>query len=172
MDVLAHALKTLHQMVLLACFLLAGCGWQLRDAQVVPENVGKIFLTSQQPNELLLNELTLALKLYGVESVRRDDQPDYSVVINDYRRIRRTSTLNSNARVAEYQLTEELDFVILDTNGRSLIGTSTATVERVYEFVENDVMASSQEERAIRKDMRIDIIRQIIDRLRVLPPVD
>jgi len=46
---------------------------------------------------------------------------------------------------------------------------STASVERVYEFIERDVLASSEEERTVRSDMRIEIVRQIINRLRVLP---
>ncbi|MDE0840558.1 MAG: LPS assembly lipoprotein LptE [Porticoccaceae bacterium] len=149
--------------------ILAACGWQLRDAQVVPENVGKIHLLSQQPNEQLLAELSLALKVYGVDVVNRNAQPDYSVVITDYRRVRRTSSMNSGARVAEYQLNEEVDFIILNSAGDSLSESATAAVERVYEFTESDVLASSDEERTVRSDMRIEIVRQVINRLRVLP---
>ena len=122
--------------------MLGACGWQLRDAQVVPGNVGKIHLLAQ---------------------------PDYSVVITDYRRVRSTSSMNSGARVAEYQLNEEVDFIILDRDSNPLMAPSTASVERVYEFIERDVLASSEEERTVRSDMRIEIVRQIINRLRVLP---
>ena len=149
--------------------MLGACGWQLRDAQVVPGNVGKIHLLSQQPNEQLLAELSLALKVYGIDAVSRDAQPDYSVVITDYRRVRSTSSMNSGARVAEYQLNEEVDFIILDREDNLLLTPSTASVERVYEFIERDVLASSEEERTVRSDMRIEIVRQIINRLRVLP---
>ena len=42
-------------------------------------------------------------------------------------------------------------------------------MERVYEFSEDDILASDNEEQFIRNGMREDIARQILNRLRVLP---
>ena len=56
-----------------------------------------------------------------------------------------------------------------EASARAVGESATAAVERVYEFTESDVLASSDEERTVRSDMRIEIVRQVINRLRVLP---
>jgi outer membrane lipopolysaccharide assembly protein LptE/RlpB len=62
-----------------------------------------------------------------------------------------------------------VDFLIVDAEDNPLIPLSTASVERVYEFNERDVLASGNEERLVLEGMREDIIRQILNRLRLIP---
>jgi outer membrane lipopolysaccharide assembly protein LptE/RlpB len=71
--------------------------------------------------------------------------------------------------VAEYQLNEDVDFYITDAEDNQILSLSTASVERVYEFREKDILASSNEEQRIRAEMRSELVRQILNRLRVLP---
>ena len=156
-------------LLFITVLMIVACGWQFRDSKVGSNNIGNIRLISEQPYDQLLTELSRALEAYGVDTADNGSAPDYSVVITDFRRIRRTSSMNADARVAEYQLNEEVDFMILDQSGEILLNPSTASVERVYEFLENDVLASSKEEWMVKRDMRLEIIRQIINRLQVLP---
>ncbi|MGB2260166.1 MAG: hypothetical protein ACPH4D_03770, partial [Porticoccaceae bacterium] len=58
---------------------------------------------------------------------------------------------------------------IVGADDNLLIPLSTASVERVYEFNERDVLASGNEERLVLEGMREDIIRQILNRLRLIP---
>ncbi len=53
----------------LAALLISSCGWQLRDAQIVPENLGSLHLSAKDPHSALIRELTRSLNLYGVEVV-------------------------------------------------------------------------------------------------------
>lgn len=149
--------------------LLSACGWQLRNSQVVPTDLGSLYLSSNDAHSDLIQELTRALNVYGVNIVSNSADASYSVVIADFRQTRRTSTINAAARVAEYQLNEEVDFLIVGADGAQLIPLSTASVERVYEFDEQDVLASDSEERRIKNGMREEIVRQILNRLRVVP---
>jgi LPS-assembly lipoprotein len=157
--------------LLLCCLLVlvSACGWQLRNSQVVPENLGSLHLSAKDPHSALITELTRALNLYGVNVVPSAADARYSVVIVDFRRNRRIGTLNSSARVSEFQLNEDVDFFIVGANGSLLIPLSTASVERVYEFNEQDILASDNEERLVRDSMRAEIVRQILNRLRLIP---
>ena len=152
--------------------MLTSCGWQLKDTQSMSPHLDQIHLVSEEPNGQLLSELTRALEAYDIKAVGGDSKPDYSVVITDYRRIRRTSSMNNDARVAEYQLNEEVDFMVIDRSSNIMLKPSTVAVERVYEFLETDVLASSNEERMVKHDMRLEIVRKIINRLDVLPNPD
>jgi LPS-assembly lipoprotein len=160
-------IKTL--VLTLIVLLTASCGWQLRNAQIVPENLGSLHLASNDPHSALIIELTRSLELYGVDVVASAADASYSVVIVDFRRTRRTSTINPSARVAEYQLNEDVDFLIVDSNGSQLVPLSTSSVERVYEFNEQDVLSSDNEERLVKSNMREEIVRQMLNRLRLLP---
>ncbi len=151
--------------------LLSACGWQLRNAEVVPADLGRLYLSSNDAHSALIQQLTRALNLYGVKVVPSSAEASYSVVIVDFRQTRRTGTINAAARVAEYQLNEDVDFLIVGADGTQLIPLSTASVERVYEFDERDVLASDSEERLVLNSMREEIVRQILNRLRVVPSV-
>lgn len=156
----------------LAVLLISSCGWQLRNAQIVPETLGSLHLAAQDPHSELVRELARSLNLYGVKVVASVTDARYSVVIVDFRRSRRTSTVNASARVAEYQLNEEVDFLIVNAEGSQLVPLSTASVERVYEFNEQDVLSSDNEERMVIAAMREELVRQILNRLRLLPTED
>jgi len=131
--------------------------------------LGSLHLSSEDPHSALIRELPRSLELYGVDVVASAADARYSVVIVDFRRTSRTSTINPSARAAEYQLNEDVDFLIVGADGAQLVPLSTASVERVYEFNEQDVLSSDNEERLVKNNMREEIVRQILNRLRLLP---
>ncbi|MCS5594532.1 MAG: LPS assembly lipoprotein LptE [Porticoccaceae bacterium] len=159
------------QRLLLAAIvlLLSACGWQLRNSQVIPSNIGSLHIATQASHNIFVSELTRALDVYGVDVVSSAADASYSVVIVDFRQNRRIGTLNSSARAAEYQLNEDVDFLITDPSGAPLTKLLTASVERSYEIEERDILSSDNEERLVRIEMREEIVRQILNRLKVLP---
>ena len=149
--------------------LLSACGWQLRNAQVVPSNIGSLHIATRAADNIFVSELARALDVYGVNVVSSAADASYSVVIVDFRENRRIGTLNASARAAEYQLNEDVDFLITDPAGTPLTSLLTSSVERSYEIEESDILSSDNEERQVRLEMRGEIVRQILNRLKVLP---
>ena len=93
--------------------LLTACGWQLRNSQIIPQSLGSLHLSSADSHSNLIAELTRALDVYGVKVVPNADDANYSVVIVDFKSTRRIGTTNASARVAEYQLNEEVDLSLI-----------------------------------------------------------
>lgn len=155
--------------LLIIPLLLSACGWQLRNAQVVPEDLGTLYISAHDPHSDLVNDLKRALNTFGVKVVDNPASANYSVVLVDFRRDQRTATVNSDARAAEFQLNEEVDFLILGADGTQIVPLSTASVERVYDFNERDVLASNNEGRLVFDEMRNELVRQILNRLRIVP---
>ena len=156
-------------LLLIIALMISGCGWQLRDSQIVASSIGTIYLSSNNINAVLTKELKRALTTYGVPSGATKAESNYIVVIVDFRENSRIASINSSGRVAEYQLNEDVDFYITDAEDNQILSLSTASVERVYEFREKDILASSNEEQRIRAEMRSELVRQILNRLRVFP---
>ena len=160
-------------LLLIVALMISGCGWQLRDSQIVASSIGTVYLSSSNVNTVLTKELKRALTTYGVPNDVTKAESNYIVVIVDFRENSRIASINSSGRVAEYQLNEDVDFYITDAEDNQILSLSTASVERVYEFREKDILASSNEEQRIRAEMRSELVRQILNRLRVLPaPTD
>ena len=149
--------------------LLSACGWQLSNSQVVPSNIGSLYIEAQVSQDTFVSALTRALDVYGVDVVSNSVDARYSIVIIDYRHNRRIATLNSSAQAAEFQLNEDLDFLIADPSGTPLTKILTASVERSYEIERANNLSSDNEEQLVRIEMREEIVRQILNRLKVLP---
>jgi LPS-assembly lipoprotein len=156
-------------LLLIITLIISGCGWQLRDSQIAASSIGAVYLSSSDTNSVLTKELRRALSTYGVHSGVTKAESKYVVVIVDFRQNTRIASINSSGRVAEYQLNEDVDFYITDPEDNQVLSLSTASVERVYEFREEDILASSNEEQRILTEMRSEIVRQILNRLRALP---
>lgn len=160
-------------LLLIITLIISGCGWQLRDSQIAASSIGAVYLSSSDTNSVQTKELRRALSTYGVHSGVTKAESKYVVVIVDFRQNTRIASINSSGRVAEYQLNEDVDFYITDAEDNQVLSLSTASVERVYEFREEDILASSNEEQRILTEMRSEIVRQILNRLRALPmPID
>ena len=160
-------------LLLIITLIISGCGWQLRDSQIAASSIGAVYLSSSDTNSVLTKELRRALSTYGVLSGVTQGESKYVGVIVDLRQNTRIASINSSGRVAEYQLNEDVDFYITDAEDNQVLSLSTASVERVYEFREEDILASSNEEQRILTEMRSEIVRQILNRLRALPtPID
>ena len=148
--------------------LLSSCGWQLRNSQLVPEDFGSLHLSTVDSHSPLIQALTRALKASDIDLVDNTAGAAYSLVIVDVRKNRRTGTVNASARVAEYQLNVEVDFLITKPDGTPLTPLSTASVERSYEFSEQDILSSDTEERILRDSMHKEVVRQILNHLRAV----
>ena len=119
-------------LLLIITLIISGCGWQLRDSQIVASSIGAVYLSSSDSNSGLTKELRRALSIYGVHSGATKAESNYVVVIVDFRQNTRIASINSSGRVAEYQLNEDVDFYITDAEDNQVLSLSTASVERVY----------------------------------------
>ena len=145
--------------------LVSACGWQLRDHQLLHPSIDAVYFVSTEANTALIGDLKRALDSYGVRFVDTQSDASYSVSIVAVRGNIRTVSINSSGRVAEYQLNEDVDFYIRNIQTDNVYPIATASSERVYEFREEDILSSDNEEKRIRYEMRKDIVAQVLAQL-------
>jgi len=146
--------------------LIGGCGWQLRGSGDIADNIGSLHITARNPSDKLVTELRRALLANDIQISAHASEARLSLVILDQRSQRDTASLTASARVAEYRLAEEVDYLILSSDGQQLVAPETASSERVFEFNEEDVLARDNEVRLLKQEMRRELIRQMLNRLR------
>lgn len=155
--------------------LLSACGFHLRGSNgsfMLPFATMYIGLPDTSP-------LAIGLKRYiraigSTEVVSTKDGADAVLeVLSDPER-NRTKTilsLNKNGRVQEYQLGYSINFRVLDKAGNQLLAPTTISLVRPITFDESQVLAKESEEAALYRDMRNDLVQQIMRRLAAIKPV-
>ena len=145
--------------------ILSACGWQLRDNALLGINLGTVYVGYPESQSSIGIKLKRELKANNILLVGATENANYQIKIIDATQSRRISALNANVRAAQYQLYQAVDYIVLDEMGTQLIPLTTAAAESTYNFNEQDVLASHNEEVILQNNLRAKIIRQIIHRL-------
>ncbi len=145
---------------------ISACGWHLRGTTGSTVSFDSIHISTSNRHTELVRQLQKQLKASGVEIVDSATDAAYNLVIFNQQSKRRTATVSASARVSERSLTEKAQFMLVDQNGHKAIPLTDVMVERVYEYNENDVLATNDEARMLKREMSGELARQIFSRLR------
>ncbi|KAB8053923.1 MAG: LPS assembly lipoprotein LptE [Janthinobacterium sp.] len=155
--------------------LLSACGFHLRGSNgsfMLPFATMYIGLPDTSPLAIGLKRYIRAIGSTEVVDTR-DGADAVLEVLGDPER-NRTKTilsLNKNGRVQEYQLGYSINFRVVDKAGNQLLAPTTISLVRPITFDESQVLAKETEEAALYRDMRNDLVQQIMRRLAAIKPV-
>ena len=157
--------------------LLAGCGFQLRQA---PQFAFSSMLINAPASSPLAAELkrtlnaetpvevvgpgALAVPAAGAASAAAAP----GRVIFDLLQEQREKVvvgLNASGQVREYQLRSRMRFRVRTPQGRELIPDTELTQQRDISFSESLVLAKEAEETLLYRDMQSDLVQQLMRRL-------
>ena len=144
--------------------MLASCGYHLRGAVDLPEQLRKVYLVNA--SEPLLDQFSRTIKLSSGDMVNSIDQAGMVVKVLNERMDRRVLTLSNTGKANEFELHYSLDFQLQDAKGAVLAGPEKIDISRDYFNDQQAIIAKSNEEDVIRKEMYRQAVREIIDRAR------
>ena len=154
---------------LLACLSLCGlvlalsaCGFHLRGSRGEFKSLPPIYVAGQDPAVIDLRQY---LRVGGSPLVDDPGQAKMIVTVLDARRDRRVLSIGTQGRVSEYQLVYSLPFYVDDGAGHRLLDQQTVSQTRNYSFDETDVIAKSNEEEYLFRDMQRNAVMLIMRRL-------
>jgi LPS-assembly lipoprotein len=149
-----------------ATFVVAGCGFQLRQA---PQFAFKSIYVGAAANSSLGNELRRTIAYSdGVTVVDFAAPRDTAQVVLDVLTDQREKTvvgLNATGQVREFQLRTRLRFRLRTPQGKELIPETELLQTRDISFNESAVLAKESEENLLYRDMQTDIVQQLMRRL-------
>lgn len=135
-----------------------------------PQHIDSLHIGGRITDRELLRELERDLDALGIARKASATQAQYSLIFLDQKSKRRTATLSGRARTAELELIEEIQFTLLANDGSEVIPPATVRDDRVFEYNEDDVLATDDEARLVRGEMRASLVRQIIGYLQRVGP--
>lgn len=145
-----------------ALLLLAGCGFQLRGTGVDSVNLRELALSAPDLNSQTYLQLREALE---DDDVLLTEAAEYRLQLLGERHDRMALSYTGRASAAEVEIQHNLSFQITDNQARPLIGPETLSVRRVYINDRDNIVGTAEEEELLRREMRRDMVRQLLFRL-------
>lgn len=152
--------------------LLAGCGFQLRQA---PDFAFDSIAINAVSSSAVGNELRRSLVASGKVTVLPPNSAlGQATVVLDMLQERREKvvvSLNASGQVREFQLRSRVRFRLRTPQGKELIPDTELLQQRDISFNEAAVLAKEAEETLLYRDMQTDLVQQLMRRLAALKAV-
>lgn len=142
--------------------LLAGCGFELRRAAEL--HFDSIALSGFEPRSPLARELRAALE----RSISVKEAPAQAQVVLQAlqeQRVRRVVAFTASGQVRDIQLREIFRYRAQTPGERELIPAARIELMREMTFIESAALGKQQEEEDLFREMRSDIVQQVLLRL-------
>ena len=146
--------------------LLTACGFQLRKAPDLPFKTLYTNIAETSPfGQLLRRNLKSIGNLEIITDVRDIERAD--VVLDMIQELQDKVILSrtSTGTVREFTLRLRVRFKLRSRNGDELIPDSEIVQEREISFNETSALSKESEEQLLYRDMRSDLVQQLIRRL-------
>ena len=147
--------------------LLAGCGFRLRGTADVP------FETIHVPGATAGIALDLKRNIESGTRARVVDDPKAAqalLQVTEEARSREILSLTSAGRVREFQLRYRVGFRVHDGKGGEFVPASVIQLTRDMTYSDAEILAKEQEEQLLFRDMRTDMVQQILRLLATAKP--
>jgi LPS-assembly lipoprotein len=149
--------------------LLAGCGFQLRGAYVLPYE--SIYLSMPDYSELGAGLKRAIRASGGTRLAERPEDAQASLVPIADARERVILSLSGTGRVRELRLRYRYGYRMIDPQGRDLVPPGEIELARDLTYDDSNVLAKEQEEVLLWRDMQSDMVQQLMRRLVAVKPV-
>jgi LPS-assembly lipoprotein len=154
---------------LLLISMVSACGWQLRGATTLPNDLTSLYVSAEDAHGALITEIKQQLKANKVMAATSASAAPYTLAILEEESDRRTAGVGSDALTSAYEITLKAEYEIRSQNGAVLAPATTATTTRTYNYSASNASSAVQEEAILLREMRRDIARQMLRRLQALP---
>lgn len=161
-----RGMQTLRTAVLSAVILAASaCGYALRQSEPLPQVLGSLAIQAVNMDSLLVTDLEHELESSGA-TLRPIGTTGVSTLrIDSDSMERNVISLDSRAKVGEYELNYRVTYAVDGADGKLLLPNTPISLSRTYSFDEQQAIGAGQEEDLIRNELRGEVVRIIMERL-------
>ncbi|ROL76716.1 LPS assembly lipoprotein LptE [Pseudomonas vranovensis] len=146
--------------------MLSACGFQLRGTGNTELAIKELDLSARNAYGDTVLQLRQALQSNGVNV---HAGAPYKLVLTNEQESQRAATYAGSGRSAEYELTTVLSYSIEGHNDTNLLNDKLE-VRKIYVHDGNNITGSDQEATQTRKEMRRDLVQNMLVRLQLLTP--
>jgi len=146
--------------------LLSACGFQLRGTGTNQLPITELNVSARNAYGDTVRQLRQVLENSGVKLTAN---APYKLILTNEKETQRAATYSGNGGTVEYQLTNVVSYEVRGQNNLPLLNDRVEAQKVVMEDGSN-IAGANQESLLIRKEMRRDLIQQLVMRLEQLTP--
>ena len=146
--------------------LLSACGFQLRGTGTNQLTLTELNVTARNAYGDTVRELRQVLENSGVKLTA---SAPYKLVLTNEQESQRAATYSGLGGSVEYELTNVLSYDIKGQNNLQLLD-GKIEVHKIYLQDTSNITGSDQEASMVRREMRRDLVQQMVLRLEQLTP--
>lgn len=151
--------------LLLACALLAACGFRLREEVRLPPELSTLRLAQVDPRSDFGRELTAALRRAGATVLEAGEQPAATLRVDQLRERRTPLTVDAAGRAQEFELVLSAEVSLLDAGGVVAVPPQALELRRDYLFDTAAAQGTSNEEELMRAELQREMVQAILRRI-------
>ncbi|WP_202844093.1 LPS assembly lipoprotein LptE [Luteimonas saliphila] len=145
---------------------LSACGFHLRDALVLPDDMGQVRITARDPYSPLAQSLERALERAGARVADAGTEGRLATLaIRSERWASTPLSIDQFGRAQEYTLRYAVVFALIDANGDEIVPQQAVELSRDYISVPTDSTGTDTERellgRELEREMSASILRRI-----------
>lgn len=152
--------------LVLAVWVLSGCGFQLRGAYTLPYQ--SIYVASG--DSVVGAGLKRQIRASGGTVDDKADEAQASFLTTGEWRDTIILSLSGSGRVREKRLRYRYAYRVTDDKGRDLLPQSYVELTRDVTYSDSATLAKTQEEELLWRDMETDLVQQLMRRLVTAKP--
>lgn len=145
--------------------LVSGCGFHLRGAVELPPELQQVALQGTPPTGPLAVDIRNALEGAGGKLVATPASADSIIVITRDDVEQTVLSVNSAGQASEYQLNYRLGYRLESGEGQVKVPAQTISLYRQYEYNPATVLAKSDQQADLTRQMRRAAVNQMLQRL-------
>lgn len=149
------------------CALLAACGFQLRGAYSLPYE--SLYLSVPE-HSLIGVGLKRAIGASSTRLAASGKDAQATFIPTGEARTADILSVSGSGRVREKRLRYVYNYRVVDLKGRDLVLPSSVELTRDLSYADSDVLAKTQEEDLLWRDMESDLVQQLMRRLAAARP--
>ncbi len=154
---------------MMLCFLSA-CGYHLKGSVVLPLALQKIYVSERASVPFIEALNTVYQHNSTGQVVKRKSDAGLIIEVLYENYSRHTLSLNTSGYSNEYELTYEIQFNLVNQQGKTLASNQKFIVKKTYynEQQSDSLIAKQEEEQRLRQALYIEAVHRIIERSRAL----
>ncbi len=146
--------------------LLSACGYHLRGAFQLPENMKSIYIEGS--SVALLEQFKQVMKTSSANLSSSRTGAGIVIKVANEEFNRRAVSLSSRGKSNEFELEYRLDYEFANAKDALLAEKQTVEIRREYYNDQTAVIAKENEENVIRNEMYLQAVQTILNRARVV----
>lgn len=150
--------------LLATLLLLGGCGFHMQGATVLPEEMQRTYISTEDEYSVFFRELRRQLEENGIEVVSASIEASSTLSVHVDKTGQRVLSVSARNVPTEYEVFYSIEYSVA-SGETSLQPRQFITLTRDYTYDETLVLGKANEEQIIREAIAADLARTVLRQL-------